>query len=252
MRLSIIVVGCIATLMALTVRSIYGLWYLSSDLVYVILFPQLVCVVYYKKYCNTYGSLVAYFIGLFLRAAGGEEIMGLSPFIHYPFYDQENGQLFPFRTFSMLVSFFTLIAVSILSKRVFESGWLPPYFDIFHCVINIPDDIIIVQEPHEEEELSVLNLSVAKKYQASEANGRVNPALDSEEEEANKKEKGKQKEQEQEQENEKEQQDRKADGNAQKERKVKNVTFKHDIVSKLAKGQNLISNRVEACEISKL
>ena len=59
-------------------------------------------------------------------------------------------------------------------------------------------------------------------------------------------------EQEQEQENEKEQQDRKADGNAQKERKVKNVTFKHDIVSKLAKGQNLISNRVEACEISKL
>lgn len=182
MRLSIIVVGCIATLMALTVRSIYGLWYLSSDLVFVILFPQLVCVVYYKKSCNTYGSLAAYFIGFFLRAAGGEEIMNLAPFIHYPFYDKELGQLFPFRTFAMLTSFFTLIGVSKLTKWLFESSLVPPYFDVFHCVINIREDTIIVQEP-QEEELTVLHFSIVKKYQASEINGRVNPALDSEDEE---------------------------------------------------------------------
>ena len=57
MKVSIIFVGIMATAMALTVKSVYGLWYLSSDLVFVILFPQLTCVVYLKKQVNTYGSL---------------------------------------------------------------------------------------------------------------------------------------------------------------------------------------------------
>ena len=34
MRVAIIVVGCVATAMALTVKSIYGLWYLSSGIAY--------------------------------------------------------------------------------------------------------------------------------------------------------------------------------------------------------------------------
>lgn len=32
MKISIIVVGCVATTMAITVKSIYGLWYLSSGM----------------------------------------------------------------------------------------------------------------------------------------------------------------------------------------------------------------------------
>ncbi|XP_025018084.1 high-affinity choline transporter 1-like [Tetranychus urticae] len=69
MRVSIIVVGAIATTMAFYVKSIYGLWYLSSDIVYVVLFPRLVCVVYFKRHCYTYGSLAAYVLGfLFLLA----------------------------------------------------------------------------------------------------------------------------------------------------------------------------------------
>ena len=56
MRVSIVFVGLLATLMALTIHSIYGLWYLCADLVYVILFPQLLCVVYMEK-ANTYGCL---------------------------------------------------------------------------------------------------------------------------------------------------------------------------------------------------
>lgn len=63
MRMAIIAVGCLATAMALTINSIYGLWYLCADLVYVILFPQLVCVVYYNR-SNTYGCLAGY-IGYF-------------------------------------------------------------------------------------------------------------------------------------------------------------------------------------------
>lgn len=177
MRAAIVVVGGVATYMALTVKSIYGLWYLSSDLVYVILFPQLVCVVYFKRHCNTYGSLCAYIIGFLLRAAGGEDIMGLPPIIKYPFYNKElGGQLFPFRTFAMISSLTILLSVSTLAKKLFESGRLPAKYDIFHCIVNIPDDAVVVQEPLEGE-LSVLNLSIAKSYQASEMNGRINPGL---------------------------------------------------------------------------
>lgn len=149
---------------------------MSPDLVYVILFPQLVCVVHYKEYCNTYGSLSGYIVGFLLRALGGEDILNLPPFIKYPWYNEIDGQLFPFRTFAMLSSLVTLISVSILSKRIFESGWLPPEFDIFHCVINIPDDVHVVHEPHEE--MTVLSASQAFYYQTSELNGRVNQALD--------------------------------------------------------------------------
>ncbi|XP_035226604.1 high-affinity choline transporter 1-like [Stegodyphus dumicola] len=176
MRAAIIFVGILATAMALTVKSIYGLWYLSSDLVYVMLFPQLVCVVYFKKFCNTYGSVTAYVVGFLLRALGGEEIVGLPAVIKYPFYNEENAeQLFPFRTLSMLLSLTTLLLVSIISKRLFESGRIPPQLDIFHCVVNIPEDILKVQEP-QEGEMSVLNAHLTKTYQ-SEMNGRVNPAL---------------------------------------------------------------------------
>ncbi|OQR78985.1 high-affinity choline transporter 1-like [Tropilaelaps mercedesae] len=176
MKVSILFVGIMATAMALTVKSVYGLWYLSSDLVYVILFPQLTSVVYLKKHVNTYGSLAAYIVGLLLRGLGGESILGLPAVIKYPLYDKEKGQLFPFRTLAMLCSFSTLVAVSQLSKWLFEAGHLPPHLDYFNCVVNIPEDIVKVQEP--QEELTVLNSSLqgAKTYQ-TEMNGRVNPAL---------------------------------------------------------------------------
>jgi high affinity choline transporter 7 len=84
----------------------------------------------------------------------------------------------------MLMSFTTLLTVSAATKWLFESGRLPPNLDIFHCVVNIPEDFVIVQEPHEE--MTVLNASQAIYYQTSEMNGRVNPALDTEDETINK------------------------------------------------------------------
>lgn len=48
MRAAIFIVGAMATAMALTIPTIYGLWAMCSDLVYVILFPQLLIVVHFK------------------------------------------------------------------------------------------------------------------------------------------------------------------------------------------------------------
>ncbi|XP_037521023.1 high-affinity choline transporter 1 [Rhipicephalus sanguineus] len=176
MRVAILFVGAMATAMALTVKSIYGLWYLSSDLVFVILFPQLVCVVYIKHHCNTYGSLGAYIIGLLLRGLGGEDIIGLPAVIRYPFYNEEDGQLFPFRTLAMLTSLASILSISSLTRWLFESGTVPARFDVFHCVVNIPEDIMKVQEPHEGE-MTVLNAGGLVKSYQTEMNGRVNPAL---------------------------------------------------------------------------
>ncbi|XP_022249964.1 high-affinity choline transporter 1-like isoform X2 [Limulus polyphemus] len=172
-RISIVVVGALATAMALTVGSINALWYLCSDLVYVILFPQLLCVVHLKKYCNTYGSLSAYIVGLLLRALGGESILGLEPVIHYPFFSETSGQRFPFRTLSMLASLVTLLVISKFTKWVFEMGYLPQKLEIFRCVVNFPKSIdkacTSLSDP-----VTVPNVSTVR----TEMNGKVNLAVD--------------------------------------------------------------------------
>jgi high affinity choline transporter 7 len=49
------IVGIAATLIAVQIQSVYALWFLCSDLVYCILFPQLVCALYDRK-ANAIGS----------------------------------------------------------------------------------------------------------------------------------------------------------------------------------------------------
>lgn len=160
---------------------------MCSDLVYVILFPQLLMVVHFKNYCNTYGSLAAYIVAFFVRLSGGEPLMHLDAFIHYPGWDEANQrQLFPFRTVAMLLSLITLIGVSWWTKWVFETGRLAPGYDIFHCVVNIPEDVQRVGEPAEDgEQMSVMaSGAMGKLYGAAtlvgkdERNGRINPALE--------------------------------------------------------------------------
>lgn len=120
---------------------------MCSDLVYVILFPQLLMVVHFRHYCNTYGSLAAYITAMLFRLGGGEELLHLKAFIHFPYFeegDDEAGiwekQRFPFRTFCMLMSLGTLAAVSKLTDWLFHSGILHPKYDYFRCVVNIPED----------------------------------------------------------------------------------------------------------------
>lgn len=185
MRIGIGVVGIMATVMALTIPSIYGLWSMCSDLVYVILFPQLLMVVHFPHHCNTYGSLVAYIVALLVRLSGGEPIMGFPALIHFPGYDAAaNKQLFPFRTLAMLLSLLTLYAVTRLSKWLFEEGRLAPGYDLFKCVVNIPEDRLGVGEPLEGEMAMMTSGAMGQLYGAAtmvgpdERNGRFNPALE--------------------------------------------------------------------------
>lgn len=118
MRLGVVLVGLAATTMAVTVDSIYGLWYLCSDLCYVVLFPQLLCVVYFHR-TNTYGALAGFLVGFALRLTCGEPIIGLPALIELPWYDEvSQTQYFPFKTATMLLSLTTIIVTSLVVRCI--------------------------------------------------------------------------------------------------------------------------------------
>ncbi|XP_060079936.1 high-affinity choline transporter 1-like [Ylistrum balloti] len=132
LRVTIIVVGTVGAIIALTVGSVYGLFILCADLMYVVQFPQLVCVLYVKC-ANTYGSLTGFIIGMFLRVAGGEPFLNIGSLINYPMYHEEYGQLFPFKTLAMLCSLFSIIGVSYVTERLFTCGTISKRYDLFRC-----------------------------------------------------------------------------------------------------------------------
>ncbi|KAJ4933605.1 hypothetical protein JOQ06_030431 [Pogonophryne albipinna] len=155
MRCTIFVFGALATAMALLTGSVYGLWYLSSDLVYIIIFPQLLSVLFVKG-TNTYGSVAGYVFGLLLRIGGGEPYLKLPPFIYYPgWVTQEKihhvtgdveyfvQQRFPFKTMSMLASFLANVAFSYMTKYLFESGMWSHKYDFLDAVVSKHSDEIM-------------------------------------------------------------------------------------------------------------
>tara|TARA_Y100001954_G_scaffold99447_1_gene108299 strand:+ start:14696 stop:16363 length:1668 start_codon:yes stop_codon:yes gene_type:complete len=119
------IVGIAATLIALRKGSVYELWFLCSDFVYCILFPQLVLALYDKK-ANTIGSICGFIVAAILRFGGGESSLGIPDFFEYhkvfgmpELYDAKaNKGLFPFRTLAMVSSLITIMVVSRLTQKI--------------------------------------------------------------------------------------------------------------------------------------
>ena len=117
-RRLIVIVGVAATLIALRIESVYALWFLCSDFVYCILFPQLTTALFDKQ-ANRYGALAGLAVSFCLRFGGGEPTLGLPRVIPYPMVDPlSDTVLFPFRTFSMVAGLVAIVVVSRLTKRV--------------------------------------------------------------------------------------------------------------------------------------
>jgi len=129
-RLSILLFGAIATVLALKVQSVQALWFFTGDLVFVLLFPQLVCALF-DPHVNRVGSMAAFTTSLILRAGGGEPLLGLPHFIPYPeifsaflsgtpadWYDTQTGaMLFPFKTVAAVVGLAILPIISRATRR---------------------------------------------------------------------------------------------------------------------------------------
>ncbi|CAF3799926.1 unnamed protein product, partial [Rotaria magnacalcarata] len=145
MRIGIFLVGAAAAGIGILVSSIYVLWYLCSDLVYVILFPQLLCVVY-VPHTNTYGSLSAYIIGFVFRILIGEPSLSIPALIRF-------GPYIPPKTLCMIISLATTLIISLIAKILFEKRILPPQLDILHCLVNIPNEVLPLKESVTTDEL---------------------------------------------------------------------------------------------------
>jgi Na+/proline symporter len=129
-RLSILLFGAAATAFALKVRSVQALWFFTSDLVFVLLFPQLVFALFDSR-ANRIGSMAAFAVSLVLRLGGGEPLLGIRRFIPYPelfaailpgtpaeWYDPATGALlFPFKALAAGVGLIVLPVVSRLTGR---------------------------------------------------------------------------------------------------------------------------------------
>lgn len=109
------IVGITATILALKIKSVYALWFLCSDFVYTLLFPQLLTALYDKK-ANAIGSLAGFVVAFILRMGGGDPTLGIPIIIKYPMV-QDGMVLFPFRTLAMLSGLATIIIVSRLTSK---------------------------------------------------------------------------------------------------------------------------------------
>ncbi|KAH8042225.1 hypothetical protein HPB51_021309 [Rhipicephalus microplus] len=137
LRIMICALGSLSVYMALSVNSVFDLWTLCSDIVYVLLFPQLLCVFYFKE-TNAYGSVLAFIVGGVFRCLCGEPSMNIPVLVRLPLYDPVAGQRFPFRLLCMALGLCTLLLGSFAATTVFRRGLLPEHFDVFHCFVKRP------------------------------------------------------------------------------------------------------------------
>lgn len=145
-RLAILVLGVVATVIALYIPNIYNLFILAADIVFVIVLPQLTCALF-VQFSNAYGAVCGFIVGVVLRVGAGEYFIHLDHFIKYPFFHDELGQIFPYRTFAMLMSFVCIILISVVTNFLLQKGILPRECDILNVCerqshqYTLPEDI---------------------------------------------------------------------------------------------------------------
>jgi solute carrier family 5 (high affinity choline transporter), member 7 len=112
-RASILLFGAAAAVLALEVQSVQALWFFTSDLVFVLLFPQLLSALFDPK-ANRTGSVAAFAVSAVVRVGGGEPLLSLPALFGYP-----DG--LPFRTLAAALGLVLLPLVSRLT-----ASWDPP------------------------------------------------------------------------------------------------------------------------------
>jgi Na+/proline symporter len=121
---TVLVVGVAATLMALRVQSIYTLWVLCSDLVYCILFPQLLLALWDRR-ANRWGCYAGMAVSFACRAALGEPLLGVPALMSFP-ADAAGIPMAPVKTLAMAAGLVTMWTVSRATARLCPALPLEP------------------------------------------------------------------------------------------------------------------------------
>ncbi|XP_059161162.1 high-affinity choline transporter 1-like isoform X2 [Physella acuta] len=133
LRISNFIIGFLSTTIAIYASQPCSLFALSSDLMYIVLFPQLTLVLWLSA-SNAYGSLAGFAISLLLRLLCGEPLLNLPAYLKLPFYDElAQKQMFPMRTYCMLMGGLCVVVVSVVTNKLFVDQYLPRKYDFLEC-----------------------------------------------------------------------------------------------------------------------
>ncbi|CAG05139.1 unnamed protein product, partial [Tetraodon nigroviridis] len=133
-RASMVAVGVIGTTLSLMNSSIVVYFFLAYNVAYSIMFPQLVCILYFNI-SNGYGAIMGVVVGMVMSLLSGDPVLGLEPVIHFPGCTLEHGvyvQYAPVKTICMLSALASILLFSYLTSVLFNKNLLPDKFDVLN------------------------------------------------------------------------------------------------------------------------
>lgn len=127
-KVSVVLCGTAGAGLAMTTSSVHLFWIISSDVLYCMMAPQVICIFYLSRWVNYLGACFGFVLALLLRVLVGEPVIGLPDLMPLPWDKiQDDGtryRLFPFRTAILLITLGTIFLVSRLAECLFEKRML--------------------------------------------------------------------------------------------------------------------------------